>query len=104
MTTNASGKLNMGGVSAIKDITGIPPRERSDRQTHYLAACLAALAHQPARWYEYQDWGEGGPVGFLRARGIVFVPVPDLPPMAQSYYGGCLCKRAHWSETGVAEE
>ena len=47
MTTNDSGKLNMGGVSAIKDITRLSPSERTPQQSAYLAACLAALAHQP---------------------------------------------------------
>ena len=47
MTTNDSGKLNMGGVDAIKDITGIPLSERTSQQSRYLAACLTALAHQP---------------------------------------------------------
>ena len=55
MTTNESGKLNMGGVTAIKAITSIPPNERTPRQRDFLAACLTALAHQPNRWYSYQD-------------------------------------------------
>ena len=61
MTTNDSGKLNMGGVDAVKSITSIPSNERTTRQSDYLDACLAALAHQPARWYSYQGWGKGGP-------------------------------------------
>ena len=36
MTTNNSGKLNMGGVSAIKDITSKPPSERTPQQSTYL--------------------------------------------------------------------
>ena len=47
MTTNDSGKLNMGGVSAIKEITALPPNEWTPRQRDRLAACLTALAHQP---------------------------------------------------------
>ena len=80
MTTNASGKLNMGGVSAIKDITGTPFAQRTPQQSEYLAACLTALAHQPPRWYSYQDWGPGGPVYFLAERGIEFIPVPSPRP------------------------
>ena len=57
MSTNNSGKLNMGGVAAIKDITTIASALRTPRQAAYLAACLTALAHQPERWYSYQDWG-----------------------------------------------
>lgn len=76
MTTNNSGKLNMGGVSAIKDITRLSPSERTPQQSAYLAACLTALAHQPKRWYSYQDWGPGGPVEFLAQRSIEFTPVP----------------------------
>lgn len=66
MTTNNSGKLNMGGVDAIKSITSIPPNERTPRQSAYLAACLTALAHQPGRWYSYQDWGRAVPSCFWR--------------------------------------
>ena len=69
MTTNSSGKLNMGGVAAIKDITSIPSSERTPRQSDYLAACLAALAHQPSRWYSYQDWGGGRSCQFLGREG-----------------------------------
>ena len=47
MTTNDSGKLNMGGVDAIKDITGIPPNERTPQQSRRLAACLTP--HRPFR-------------------------------------------------------
>ena len=100
MTTNNSGKLNMGGVLAIKDIARIPPGERSDQQIHYLAACLTALAHQPTRWYSYQDWGPGGPVQFLAERGIEFTPVPNARPVGQSWYDGCGCAKPHWSEKG----
>ena len=64
MTTNDSGKLNMGGVEAIKDISSIPPSKRTSRQSAYLAACLSALAHQPSRRYSYQDWGRAVPLGF----------------------------------------
>ena len=99
MTTNDSGKLNMGGVSAIKDITRIPPSERSPQQSTRLAACLTALAHQPKRWYRYQEWGQGGPIGFLAQRGIEFTPVPDTRPVARSYYEGCECNETHWRET-----
>ena len=99
MTTNASGKLNVGGIAAIKDITGIPPDQRTPRQSSYLAACLTALAHQPDRWYSYQDWGPGGPVKFLAERGIEFTPVSDPRPVAQSWYDGCECGETHWRET-----
>ncbi len=99
MTTNASGKLNVGGVASIKDITSISPAQRTPRQSAYLAACLTALAHQPNRWCSYQDWGPGGPVKFLAERGIEFTPVPDPRPMAQSWYDGCECNETHWRET-----
>ena len=99
MTTNDSGKLNMGGVEAIKDISSIPPSKRTSRQSAYLAACLSALAHQPSRWYSYQDWGAGGPVRFLAERGIEFTPVPDTRPVARSWYDGCKCNDTHWRET-----
>ena len=99
MTTNNSGKLNMGGVEAIKDITGIPPNERTPQQSRYLAACLTALAHQPERWYSYQDWGPGGPVKFLADRGVEFTPVSNPSPVGQSWYDGCGCSEAHWQET-----
>ena len=72
MTTNASGKLNIGGVDAIKSITGIPSHERTLHQTRRLNACLAALRKQPKRWLSYQDWGPGGPEKYLADRGIVF--------------------------------
>ena len=88
MSTNGSGKLNMGGVSAIKDIIVIPISERSSRQSEYLDACLTALAHQPSQWYAYQDWGEGGPVRFLAERGIEFRPCPG----SQS----CAAFLVHW--------
>ena len=58
MTTNDSGKLNMGGVSAIKSITEIPPNDWSPSQASYLGTCLTALAHQPRRWYSYQELGQ----------------------------------------------
>ena len=96
MTTNASGKLNTGGASAIVSITAIPPDQWSDNQRQYLNACLTALAHQPARWYSYQDWGEGGPVAFLAARGIEFHPVANPRPEQKSWYDGCNCDKAHW--------
>ena len=99
MTTNNSGKLNMGGVEAIKSITSIPPSKRTSQQSDYLAACLTALAHQPNRWYSYQDWGAGDPVKFLAERGIEFTPVPDTRPVARSWYDGCECNETHWRET-----
>ena len=99
MTTNNSGKLNMGGVEAIKSITSISSSERTPQQSAYLAACLTALAHQPRRWYSYQDWGVGGPVKFLAERGIEFTPVADTRPMARSWYDGCDCNATHWRET-----
>ena len=98
MTTNASGKLNMGGVQAIKSIPNIPPSERTHQQSRYLSACLTALAHQSSRWYSYQDWGLGGPVKFLAERGIEFALVPNSRPVAQSWYDGCNCNKAHWQE------
>ena len=69
MTTNNSGKLNMGGVAAIKEITAIPAADWTEHQRYRLNACLAALAHQPTRWYGYQDWGAGGPVRFWQTEG-----------------------------------
>ena len=99
MSTNNSGKLNMGGVEAIKDITVIPPSKRTPRQSAYLDACLTALTHQPSRWYSYQDWGPSGPVKFLAERGIEFIPVPDTHPVARSWYDGCQCNEPHWRET-----
>ena len=96
MTTNASGKLNMGGVSAIKDIITIPLEKRSAKQQRYLEACLTALAHQPIRWYSYQDWGPGGPVHYLAGAGIEFRPNPDTNPVAKSWYDGCDCYEPHF--------
>ena len=96
MTTNDSGKLNMGGVTAIKSITSIPPSKRTPQQSARLAACLTALAHQPSRWYSYQDWGTGGPVRFLAARGIEFSPVSNPRPVRRSWYDGCECNETHW--------
>ena len=104
MTTNDSGKLNMGGVSAIKDITLIPPSQRTPQQNRYLAACLTALAHQPKRWYSYQDWGPDGPVNFLSERGIVFTPLTDTRPVARSWYDGCECNEPHWQERHPIKE
>ena len=98
MTTNSSGKLNMGGVDGIKSIIQVPAAERSEAQTRYLDACLTALAHQPTRWYSYQDWGVGGPVEYLAKRGIEFVPRPDARPQQRSWYDGCRCSRKHWKE------
>ena len=95
MTTNGSGKLNMGGVEAIKEITAIPATEWTEHQRKRLNACLTALAHQPQRWYSYQDWGTGGPVRFLAERGIEFYPRQNIP-MGRSYYEGCGCGQEHW--------
>ena len=99
MTTNDSGKLNMGGVDAIKSITLIPPSKRTSQQSDRLAACLTALAHQPKRWYSYQDWGKDGPFGFLAERGIEFTPATDTHPVGRSWYDGCTCNELHWRET-----
>ncbi len=88
----------MGGVQAIKRITGIPVGERIPKQSEYLDACLTALAHQPRRWYSLQDWGKDGPIQFLKDRGIEFAPVPDRSPRSQSWYEGCGCDYKHWSE------
>ena len=96
MTTNDSGKLNTGGVTAIKKITAIPPTEWTEDQRGRLNACLIALAHQPQQWYFYQDWGQGGPVRYLSERGIEFVPQPDRRPLGRSYYEGCECNVPHW--------
>ena len=60
---------------------------------------LTALAHQPSRWYSYQDWGTGGPVKFLAERGIEFTPVRDIRPVERSWYDGCGCNETHWRET-----
>ena len=98
MTTNDSGKLNMGGVDAIKSITSVPLSKRTPQQSAYLAACLTSLAHQPSRWYSYQDWGQGGPVEFLAERGIEFAPFPDVSPRRRSWYDGCECNETHWHE------
>ena len=96
MTTNGSVKLNRGGVSAIKDIITVPAEQRSDNQQKYLDACLTALAHQPERWYSYQDWGPGGPVHYLAGAGIKFRPSPDANPIASSWYDGCDCADPHY--------
>ena len=96
MTTNDSGKLNMGGVNGIKSITSLPPAEWTDQQRRYLNACLSALAHQPNRWLSYQDWGAGGPVQYLADKGIEFWPRPDRNPLSRSYYEGCGCGQEHW--------
>ena len=98
MTTNDSGKLNMGGVSAIKDITAIPPKERTSQKSRYLNACLTALAHQPLRWDSYQDWGPGGPIQFLADRGIKFIRAETPDPEGRSWYDGCGCEETHWRE------
>ena len=96
MTTNDSGKLNMGGVTAIKEITAIPATKWSENQRNRLNACLTALAHQPQRWYSYQEWGPGGPVRYLAERGIEFFPQPDRWPVRGSFYDGCRCNVPHW--------
>ena len=104
MTTNASGKLNRGGVAAIKEITAIQFSERTSQQSHRLAACLTALAHQPTRWYSYQDWEPGGPAKFLADRGIEFKATPDAHPPAgdsNSYYDGCACPEQHFVYTSI---
>lgn len=101
MTTNDSGKLNIGGVNAIKSITEIPPGDRTPRQSEYLDACLTALAHQPVRWDSYQDWGPGGPVEFLARRGIEFARVAKPHPVRQSWYGGCECSEGHWRQVEI---
>ena len=99
VTTNNSGKLNVGGLAAIRNITSIPPSKRTPRQYAYLAACLTALGHQPSRWYSYQDWRTGGPVKFLAERGIEFTPVRDIRPVERSWYDGCGRNETHWRET-----
>ena len=81
---------------AIKDIIAIPPTEWTKTQHRRLDACLTALAHQPERWYSYQDWGPGRAVRYMAERGIEFVPRPDRRPRGQSYYEGCGCNVAHW--------
>ncbi len=98
MTTNDSGKLNMGGVAAIKSIIDIAPSERTSQQSAYLNACLIALARQPVRWDSYQDWGPGGPVKFLAERGIKFTRVMTPNPEGRSWYDGCECGEMHWRE------
>lgn len=104
MTTNASGKLNMGGVSAIKGILQIPVAERTERQAEYLDACLTALAHQPVRWQSYQDWGKEGPIGYLARYGIEFKPVKNPLPRQQSWYDGCGCGIKHWRDKSNGQE
>ena len=36
---------------------------------------------------------------FLAERGIEFTPVPDLQPVARSWYDGCGCGEEHWKDT-----
>ena len=103
MTTNNSGKLNRGGVDGIKNIIEIPPNEHTSQQSAYLYACLTALAHQPRRWYSYQNWGPGGPVRFLAEKGIEFSSVPDTRPVARSWYDGCECDKPHWQEMSTSK-
>ena len=104
MSTNDSGKLNMGGVSGIKKIIKIPPDKRTTPQAKYLDACLTALAHQPERWYGYQDWGPYGPVRFLAENGIEFSPIPDTNPVARSWYDGCECNKPHWRQMNTTPD
>ena len=96
MTTNSSGKLNMGGVSAIKDIVQNTSGEFAAYEVYRLSACLRALAHQPKRWDKYQDWGEGGPISYLADRGIIFTRIDKPVPVQRSWYDGCECKNPHW--------
>ena len=102
MTTNGSGKLNAGGVDAIKSILNVPMSKRTEQQLNYLDACLTALAHQPTRWYVLQDWGNGGPVKFLASKGIELRPLPDIRPGRRSWYRGCGCADKHWKVVDVA--
>ena len=104
MTTNNSGKLNMGGVDAIKSITDIPANQRTSQQSDRLDACLTTLAHQSSRWHSYQNWGKGGPVKFLADKGIEFTPVPNSQPVGRSWYSGCECKERHWREKPLQRE
>ena len=102
MTTNESGKLNTGGVAAIKSILDVAESKRTEQQLNYLYACLTALAHQPTRWYGLQDWGEGGPLKYLASKGIELQPVPDIRPGRRSWYRGCGCTEKHWKVVDVA--
>ena len=72
MTVNASGKINRGGVAAIKDIAPIRLGIRTPKQAAYFAGLLKELKVQPKRWEAYQDWGSRGPRGFLKKYGIGF--------------------------------
>ena len=98
MTTNDSGRLNTGGVAAIKEITAIPAADWTERQRYRLNACLTALAHQPQQWYGYQDWGAEGPVNrFLADRGIRVLPsTRPTPPWAGLRTTGAGCGQEHW--------
>ena len=104
MTTNNSGKLNMGGVDEIKSITDIPANQRTSQQSDRLDACLTTLAHQSSRWHSYQNWGKGGPVKFLADKGIEFTPVPNSQPVGRSWYSGCECNERHWREKPLQRE
>ena len=101
MTTNGSGKLNVGGVNGIKSIVEIPASERTPRQVAYLSACLTALAHQPRRWESYQEWGPGGPVQYLASKGIEFSPMENPKAEQRSWYDGCTCGKLHWCENRI---
>ena len=106
MTTNQSGKLNQGGVQAIKDICQIPRDKRTEQQEKYFEACLTALAHQPERWLGYQDWGPGGPKHYLAGAGILFIPAKDPKPEQRSWYDGCECSvkhRKYWVQDGSGD-
>ncbi len=70
MTVNDSGKINKGGIMALKQISSIPSDQRTPRQVAYLKALLKELKVQPKHWEAYQDWGPGGPQRFLKERGI----------------------------------
>ena len=77
MTTNNLGKLNVGGLAAIRKHHQHPAQQTNPSAIRpaYLAACLTALAHQPSRWYSYQDWGdERSCQSFGAESGIEFPP------------------------------
>lgn len=95
MSTNKSSKENLDWVSAIKYITNIPARERTEEQVRYLDDCLNALAHQPPSWADGQGWGPGGPMLHLLLCGIEWKPAA-LAPGVDMYSGSCDCDAPHW--------
>ena len=69
MTTNNSGKLNMGGVAAIKEITRIPPSQRTPRQSAYLALVWRPLLISLAAGTSIKIGGQVALSGFWQKGG-----------------------------------